>query len=126
MMKQVGSSIGALSFLLGSSNILAYGDGDDPLCKYGCLMSTSAEITEIRTYTHQAELVVAVDTGFEECPEGGFVAKDSINRMELTSLLLSAFHSKTPVKLQVYKSNEWYASEGKTHCMIRAVRLYQK
>ncbi|WHI47628.1 hypothetical protein [Microbulbifer sp. VAAF005] len=114
-----------MTFLLGSSITFAYGDGDDPLCTYGCLMSSSAEITEIRAYTHVGDLVVAVDTGFDECPEGGFVESNSDNRAELTSLLLSAFHASTQVKLQVYRSNEWGATSGKTHCMIRAVRLYQ-
>lgn len=108
-----------------SIDVLAYGDGDDTLCPWGCLMKDAAQVTEVRAYQHGAEFPVAIDTGMEECPDGGYVAANADNRSEMVSLLLSAFHAGTNIKLQVYKSKEWSASTGPTHCMIRAVRLYK-
>lgn len=103
----------------------AYGDGDDPDCPWGCLMKESAQITEVRAYQHGAEFPVAIATGMAECPDGGYVTAEAENRSEMISLMLSAFHANTNVKLQVYKSKEWSSTTGPTHCMIRAVRLYK-
>ncbi len=108
-----------------SASASAYGDGDDPECPWGCLMKYTAQITEVRAYQHGADFPVAILTGMDECPDGGYIATDASNRSELVSLLLSAFHANSKVRLQVYKSKEWSSSTGPTHCMIRAVRLYK-
>ncbi len=103
----------------------SYGDGDDPLCTWGCLMNEAAQITEVRAYQHGSEFPVGISTGMVECPDGGYIATNAPNRAELVSLLLSAFHANSKVRLQVYKSKEWSSTSGPTHCMIRAVRLYK-
>lgn len=103
----------------------AYGDGDDTLCPWGCLMKDSATITEIRTYQAHSEIPVEIKTEFEECPDGGYVDASSPNSAGMLSMLLSAFHANTQVRLQLYKSKEWSSTTGPTHCMIRAVRLYK-
>ncbi|WP_062269278.1 hypothetical protein [Endozoicomonas arenosclerae] len=110
--------------LLWATKSFSYGDGDDPLCKYGCLMNSAGKINEVRTYAHGAEIPVYINTGFSECPKGGYVAVDAKNRQELLSMILSAFHSQTDVRLQLYKSKEWSSTSEPTHCLIRAVRLY--
>lgn len=113
------------TFALTASLAWSYGDGDDPDCPWGCLMPQTSTITEIRTYRNSNEMAVGIDTGIAECPEGGYIAPNAPNSAGMLSMLLSAFHANTQIKLQVYKNKEWSSTTGPTHCLIRAVRLYK-
>jgi hypothetical protein len=116
----------SLLMLIGMSQYAtAYGDGDDTLCPHGCLMKDSSNITEMRTYQAHSVIAVEINTEFQECPDGGYVDSASPNSAAMLSMLLSAFHANTQVRLQVYKSKEWPSSTGPTHCLIRAVRIYK-
>lgn len=58
-----------------------------------------------------------------ECSDGYYVLVDSPNKQEILSLVLSAYHSGSPIQINAFNEPKWRGSSSTKICEIEGVIL---
>lgn len=94
-----------------------------------------SKITSLYTYgtysnndtRYRNDIVVKIESPPEGCDAGFYVsADDSQNNPTMVSFLLSAFHSKTSVRISGYSDQLWDGSQSSKFCRINNISLMRE
>ncbi len=88
------------------------------------VQSPNSEITFIAAYSRSGaagDILIRISSPSPECSAGYYVSFDSPNKDSILSMALSAYHTKTKVRINGYDEPNWRGSSSNVTCEIEAI-----
>ncbi|MCO7226827.1 hypothetical protein [Pleionea sp. CnH1-48] len=94
--------------------------------KAAYVYSGISNITYLSVYNRSSapgDIFVKLSNPAEECTAGYYVSADSPGRDTVMSVLLSAYHAKSRIRINAYDSPNWRGSNNDKTCEIEGVNF---